>query len=263
MSFSVAQHNAAIEKVTTKNAELGQKISGISSAAQSASSRAFVPQFIIDAINWCAQKISEIATWIWDKVTECLKGAAMPVYMFKYSWDWQDIRGRATNVAGQLNPAALSTDERWQGEAADAYSEAIPPQNAAATKIGAISDSTATALTWCAAAGLAFYVAIGIILAKLVIALVGAIIAIGSAVFSLAGIALVVEEAGVDTALITGAVTALGGVLASQLSQISTLHGQAVDNSTFPGGKWPDPSTAGKFNDSSVKDGKAQWSLKT
>jgi hypothetical protein len=39
-----------------------------------------------------------------------------------------------------------------------------------------------------------------------------------------------------------------------------SLHGEALDTSTFPGGKWPDPTT-GTYSDGTVKDGDANWSL--
>lgn len=111
----------------------------------------------------------------------------------------------------------------------------------------------------CAAAGLAFYLVIGIILVKFIVAMVGVIAAIGSVAFSWAGVALAVEEAGVNTGLIIAAVTTLTAVLGAQAQQLVTLHGEAVDNSAFPGGHWPDP-TAGSYNDGSVKDGTASWS---
>lgn len=132
----------------------------------------------------------------------------------------------------------------WEGAAADAYRKIINPQGSAAGKIGTISDKVATTLTICAAAGLAFYVAIGVIIVKLIAATVTAIGLLGSAVLSWAGAALIVEEAGVNTGLVIAAVTTLTALLGAQAQQMVALHGEAVDNATFPGGKWPAP-TAG------------------
>lgn len=111
----------------------------------------------------------------------------------------------------------------------------------------------------CAAAGLAFYLALGIIVVKFIVAMVGVIVALGSVAFSWAGVALAVEEAGVNTGLIIAAVTTLTAVLGAQAQQMVTLHGEAVDASTFPGGRWPDPTT-GSYHDGSVQDGTANWS---
>src|SRR5262249_62359097 len=126
----------------------------------------------------------------------------------------------------------------------------------AANKIASISDKTATALQICAAAGLAFYVAIGAILVKFIAAMVTAIAAFGSAVFSWAGAALIVEEAGVNSGLIWAAIGALTAALGTQAQQLIGLHGEAVDNSFFPGGRWPNPVT-GSFSDATVTDGDA------
>lgn len=95
-----------------------------------------------------------------------------------------------------------------------------------------------------------------VILVKFIAAMAAAIAAFGTAVFSWAGAALVVEEAGVNSGLIWAAIGALG----TQAQQLIGLHGETIDNSTFPGGHWPDP-IAGSFNDGSVKDGHADWSL--
>jgi hypothetical protein len=40
-----------------------------------------------------------------------------------------------------------------------------------------------------------------------------------------------------------------------------TLHGDAVDPTSFPNGVWPN-SNASQYRDGSVKDGDADWSLK-
>jgi len=52
----------------------------------------------------------------------------------------------------------------------------------------------------------------------------------------------------------------LAAALATQGQQLIGLHGEAIDNSTFPGGKWPDPTT-GSYGNGSVKGGHADWSL--
>ncbi|HEX2263241.1 MAG TPA: hypothetical protein VHH52_05675 [Pseudonocardiaceae bacterium] len=112
-----------------------------------------------------------------------------------------------------------------------------------------------------AAASLAFYLALGIILVKFIVAMVGVIVALGSVTFSWAGVALTVEEAGVNTGLIIAAVTALTAVLGAQAQQMVTLHGEGIDASTFPGGRWSHPTT-GPYHDGSVKDGTAKLVLR-
>ena len=62
-------------------------------------------------------------------------------------------------------------------------------------------------------------------------------------------------------ALLGSAVTALITSLGIQASQLVTLHGEALDRSAFPGGRWPD-AVAGRYADATVTDGDAGWSLR-
>jgi hypothetical protein len=260
MDFNEAQFNETIAKLNQGMADLGNKINEVPSAANAAMNHWYVPGFVKDAIKWCAEEITRLAKWIWDKITEVMKGVAAPVYFFKYAFDWQDVRGVANGVTGQLKPEAMPAANSWTGQAATAYKAIIKPQGDAANKLGTISDKTAGALQICAGVGLAFYVAIAVILVKFIAAMATAIAAFGSAVFSWAGAALVVEEAGVNSGLIWAAVGALTAALGTQAQQMISLHGEAIDNSTFPGGKWPDPTTS-SFSDATVTDGDADWSL--
>jgi ABC-type molybdate transport system substrate-binding protein len=70
-------------------------------------------------------------------------------------------------------------------------------------------------------------------------ATIAAIAALGSVVFSWAGLAIILEEAGVNTAVIVGAVAALLALLGAQAKEMAALHGNAVDTSQSPGGHWP------------------------
>ncbi|MGH3620916.1 MAG: hypothetical protein ACRDQ5_03885 [Sciscionella sp.] len=260
MAFSEAQFQAVQDKINGGLRDLSGKIDQVRPAAEAGLDHWYIPGFVKDAVRWLVDKAVSLAKTIWDKIVEVLKGVTAPLYFFKYSFDWQDVRGLATGVAGQLKPEAMTASTKWKGSAADAYGKVIKPQGDAANKIGTIADKTSSALGICAAAGLAFYVAIGIILVKFIVAMVGIIAALGSVAFSWAGVVLAVEEAGVNTGLIITAVTTLAAALGFQAQQMSVLHGEAVDNSTFPGGTWPDPTT-GSYNDGSVKDGNASWSL--
>ncbi|HYS40695.1 MAG TPA: hypothetical protein VEO01_34205, partial [Pseudonocardiaceae bacterium] len=56
-----------------------------------------------------------------------------------------------------------------------------------------------------------------------------------------------IGEAGISAGYITAAVVALVTMLGDQVKEMTTLHGQAVDESTFPGGRWPNPNT-GSYN---------------
>jgi hypothetical protein len=245
MTFSQAQFQEVVNKINRGMDDISNKMTQVPAAANDAMNQPSIPDFMKDAIKWCADKIVELATWIWNKIKEVMEGVAAPVTFFSYAFDWEDVRGIANGVAGQLKAQALPTTRTqvWTGPSATAYGKIIQPQGDAAAKIATISDKTATALQICAAAGLMFYVAIGVIIVKFIAAMVAAIAAFGSGAFSPAGLAIVVEEAGVNTAMITAAVSGLVAALGAQAQQMVGLHGEAIDNSTFPGGRWPDPTT--------------------
>jgi hypothetical protein len=80
-------------------------------------------------------------------------------------------------------------------------------------------------------------------------------------VYSWAGAAIVLEEAGVNTAVMITAVSTLAAFLGAQATAMITLHGDAVDPSGFPGGTWPTSNTA-QYSDATVTDDDADWSLK-
>jgi hypothetical protein len=106
----------------------------------------------------------------------------------------------------------------------------------------------------CAAGGLAFYVALGVIVVKLIVEFAGAIIAVGSGVFSAVGAFVVITDAGITSGMIWAAVGALTALLGAQATQMVVMHGEATDGNMFPGGRWPVPGVQ-NFSDASMKDG--------
>ncbi|KOX08629.1 MULTISPECIES: hypothetical protein [Micromonospora] len=262
MSFTLAQYEATMDKLSSKMTDLSDKLDKVDPTVRRAVDRWFITQGIADRLIWVGNKLLELGSAILDKIAELLKGAAAPVTFFFTASEWQGVRGLATDVSGELKPEQLGVARVWHGQAADAYIKQIKPQSDAAARIGVIADKTATALNTCAVAGLAFYVALAVILTKFIIATIAALAALGSVVFSWAGAALIVEEAAVNTGMIIAAVSTLTAVLGAQASQMVALHGEAIDASAFPGGNWPD-AAPGHFSDATVTDGDADWSLQS
>jgi len=247
MAFSQAQYEAVTDKITAGMADLSDLIREIMPAAEAGTDHWYIPGFVKDAVMWLAKEAVDIAESLWHNLTELLKGVTAPIWFFANAYRWTDIKGLATGVVGELGPTVLPSGQHWTGTAQQAYAGNIPPQAAAATTIGSIAGSTAGALDACASLGLAFYLAIGLILAQFIIAMITVIAAFGSVAFSWAGVALAIGEAGISAGYITAAVVALVTMLGDQVKEMTTLHGQAVDESTFPGGRWPNPNT-GSYN---------------
>lgn len=261
MGFSETQFQAVVDKISDGVATISAKTNDVIPAANAAMDHWYIPGFVKDAVMYLCHKLVDIAKAVFDSIVQILEGATAPLMFFKYGMEWIDVSGTANGVAGQLKPEVMQTDAHWKGVAADRYKSITGPQSAAAEKVGSVAQTTAITLGACALAGLAFYVAIGVVVAQFIATLIASFAAVGSIIFSWAGLGMVVADSGLSTTAIVSAVGALTALLAAQAAQMLVLHGQAVDNGKFPGGKWPDPTT-GTFNDATVSDGDADWSFK-
>jgi hypothetical protein len=244
MTFSQAQYQAVTDKINSGMAELSAKIQEVRPAAEAATEQWYMPDFVKDAVMDLVDEVVSAAEAVWRTIADLLKGVAAPVLFFFDAYDWQTVRGLASDVAGELAPNLLPSTQHWTGRAQQAYVNAVSPQSAAAARIGTISDSTADALNECALAGLGFYFTIGMIVVQYVITMVGVIAALGSIAFSWAGLGIAVGDTVVGMALISTAVVSLLTTLGLQAKLMVSLHGQTVDASTFPGGEWPEPATS-------------------
>ncbi|MGW1744930.1 hypothetical protein ACWCRD_04775 [Streptomyces sp. NPDC002092] len=241
MPFSSAQYEAITAKLSSGMQDLSAKLNQVGPTAESTANQWYVPNPVADALIWVSHKLVELGSWVLNKIKELLEGVGAPAAMFFYAMDWQShVRGPASSVAGETAPEALVAPKHWSGDAATKYTASVKGQPTAATQIETSADKIATGLNICAAAGLAFYVALAVILAKYIATTVSAIAALGSVVFSWAGAAAIVGDTSVNAGLIWAAVAALVALLGVQAQQMTTIKGESVDNSTFPGGHWPD-----------------------
>lgn len=260
--FSQAQYEAVIREIETGMKSFEANLDKVIPAAHSATNHWYITPPVADAINWIAEKSVQVGKDILNWFLDLLKGAVAPIYMFIDSWAWMDVKGKANGVSTDLTTQHLVVDDTdWSGKARDAYLAAAGAQSAAAARIGSIAAGTSVNLATCAGAGLIFYIVLAGVLVKLIAATVTAIAAFSSAVFSWAGAALILEEAGVNTAIIVTALTTLAAFLGTQAAAMITMHGDAVDPTSFPEGVWPKANT-GQYSDATVKDGDADWSLK-
>lgn len=261
MDFSKAQFESLLADISAGMDDLSLRLDQIEPAAIAAADRWYIPAGVADSIIWLGRETVEVGRKVLNFLKDLLKGATAPIFMFMDAWDWMDVRGSASGIASALTEQHLVVDNSdWSGKARDAYVSSVASHREAATRISSIASSTSGHLLACAAAGAAFYTTLAVVLAKLIAAAIEAIAAFGSAVFSWAGAAIVLEEAGVNTAIIATAITTLSAFLAAQATSMVNLHGEAVDNSAFPGGKWPSPNSS-TYSDATVKDGDADWSL--
>jgi hypothetical protein len=262
VAFSPAQYQAVIDQINSGLTTFEGNLARIRPAARLASSHWWIDPVSRETITWIADQTVEIGTEILDWIKDLLKGAVARIYLFIDGMNWLDVKGDAAGVATDISAQKIVLGASgWSGDAADAYIAAAGRQAEAASRLASIASTTSTTVLGVAGAGLLFYLALAAVLVKLIAASAAAIAAFGSAVFSWAGAAIVLEEAGTDTTAIWTAVGVITTFVSGQVAAMAAARSETVDPSSFPGGRWPDPTTA-TYADGSVKDGMADWSLK-
>jgi hypothetical protein len=260
--FSQAQYEAVIREIESGLKTFEGQLAQVIPAANSATGHWYVPAAVAEGFKWIADKTVEVGTAILTWFRDLMKGAVAPIFMFIDSWRWMDIKGKVNGVSADLTTQNLVVDDTdWSGKARDAYLAAAGAQSSAAARVGSIAGSTSLALLGLATTGLGFYVVLAAVLAKLIAGLAVSIAGMGSGVFTAPGIALFLEEVGVNTAIVWAAVGAVGAFVGAQAAAMISLHGDAVDPTSFPNSVWPKSNT-GQYSDGTVKDGDADWSLK-
>ncbi|MEJ3742794.1 hypothetical protein WEI85_05850 [Actinomycetes bacterium KLBMP 9797] len=250
-----------IADLTTGMTTFSTKLDLMIPTAVAAVNHWYVPADVRQAVVWLATKTVEIGRKLLDLLVDIIEGAHAPIVMFIDAWEWMDVRGAATLVGSSLSANALVVDDTdWSGKGRDAYVAVAEAQSQAALRVSAIASSAGTLLIACAVAGLMFYALLVAVIVRLVAAAIAALTALGSAVFSWAGVGIVLGEAGASTATVGAAIMALLTFLGAQATAMVSLHGEAVDVNGFPKGRWP-TSNASAYNDATVTDDDADWSL--
>lgn len=241
MDFSPATFQAAVDKIDRGIGDISAKMGEIPDAANNTLGKWYIPGPVKDAIKWLAEKMLDLAEKILAKIQEVVRGIAAPVYFFNYAMDLNDASAQAEGIVASLADQLLIKEDEWGGEGATAYRAEVPPQRDAVSELGSIAEQMKSSLLWAAVAGSIFYVGLGVIIVKFVAAMVAAIAALGSAVFSWAGAGIVAEEAGVNLTAIGALVTTLIAMLGDQVKEMGSLQ-NAASSSKFPGppvGRWP------------------------
>ncbi|MGW0248010.1 hypothetical protein ACWDYH_15390 [Nocardia goodfellowii] len=216
-------------------------------------------------VKTCANKMSEILKWLWDKIVEIGKGIRAPIDMWNRSREWNEVNGTASSVSSTIDVNNLTATRIWKGAAALSYQKTATSQSAATKTIGDIADKIKTALEYSAGAAFAFYVAVTIIVGKFLIALVSEIMAMASGIGAGAGLAGVVATSGITSAELWAAVGLLVTVMGTQVKAMIDAEATLNMNSGFTreGEKvnWP-ASQAATFSDASVDgDNESKWRL--
>jgi hypothetical protein len=260
MTFDLAHYEATLHRIDAGLERLSRLVDQLPAAVASAAGRWYLPGFASASLTQSGTVLASVGHDLVANLRELVLGAIAPIRFYLLARDWTDVRGLTTSVAGDLQPAALSVGYYWQGRAADAYGMVVPPQIAAAVRIGTMADKTQTALTWSAAAGAAFYLGVLVVLGQLIIVFVGVLAGLMSVELSWAALDVAVQQTSFSAAEIVSLVSLLGAALTTQYIQLRNLESEAGDVSAFPRRHWPESFTD-RYLDATVADGDAEWSL--
>jgi hypothetical protein len=262
VEFAEDEFTALVDEMGTSLARYTDILDGLPSAAARAVAHWYVAAGLRESVRWLVAEAVAAGRELAALIADLLASAYAPVLLFHRAWQWRDIHGTASGVASALTDQNLVVDDSaWSGPARDSYATVVAAQSRAATQLGALADGVAANLAECASAGFGFTVALGVIVAKLLAAAITAAAAFGTGVLCLAGVELILEEAGLDTAAIGALLATLSLFLAAQAREMVALHGLAVDRTAYPNGAWPLTHST-TWDDATVTDSDADWSLR-
>ncbi|MFE9422779.1 hypothetical protein ACFYNO_07445 [Kitasatospora sp. NPDC006697] len=239
MTSPANQHQTVLDQISSAVQSLNNTLQSLPGKAREAADQWWMPPQLGSILVGSAETIAWCGREFLQTVVECLEGSAAPLIMIANAYEWTDIHGIATTVAGEIQPSTLGSTGNWQGPAATAYTKSIAPQSSAATAIAGIAEKTSSSLYTCSAAGIAFYTAVLTVVAKFQVVLTALIVTFFTDIGAIPAAMDAVTETAEDSATLKVLVLALVAFLGAQATEMGTLHDKAGDNSNFPGGHWP------------------------
>jgi hypothetical protein len=184
--------------------------------------------------NWFTAKMSEFWDWLYHILSNIGDGDAVT----RTANAWSDtVAAPVSTEVGLADLGTLLVDNKWSGDAAEAYKGIVPLQKLALDKIKTgFTDGISLALSQLRTAITTFKGSMILALAAMAGGLVGAI-ATGDTIAGIPAVPFIaVGTVVVATAALYYGVTTLQSASASANSQ---LRQKLADNAGYPGGKWP------------------------
>jgi hypothetical protein len=202
---------------------------------------------------------------VFDQLGKYIAAPGNPIALWQSGNVWaNDVVLHVSNPVGKLTLDFMHSDDDWQGPAAAAYRNTLPPQRRALQQIQATAAQIGDSLHDIAVRLATFWVGV----AAALLSLLGEMIAAGALTVTVAGAPVGLTAAAASTskflATMAGLVLAVTTLLTSILQAQSRLSRELANNAAFPGpptGRWPIAVTS-SFNDGSMTDGdRTDWRL--
>jgi hypothetical protein len=166
---------------------------------------------------------------------------------------WREVGRLASAQAGKATLNSTQADDRWTGDAADAYGRTLPAQEKALIAIKARTDEIDKVLQDLAGSINSFWADIGFAAVALGAALASALILAATAVGAPAAAGLAAAAVVAFGTAATSALSALVDLTNACAARAAEFERTLDNNDAFDGGKWPKSTT--DFSDASLTDG--------
>lgn len=236
-AVSAATESELISRITSVVDRINQKTTDLQSSING--KLKWLPPGLQDSVRSGWDKFVGKLQEIWDFWADVFTHMGSPSALSTTADDWSNLVGGP--VSGQVQTAdagRLNVDDRWTGDAAEAYKQTLPEQKTALDKVKTLTDGISSALADVSNGIITFWVAIAVALAALVAGIIGAISS-AATIFGLPAAPFIAAGATIIacTAVITG-----GLLLESRCRNASTVLSQKYnDNGAFhDDGHWPE-----------------------
>ncbi|MGH3807684.1 MAG: hypothetical protein ACRDRU_13890 [Pseudonocardiaceae bacterium] len=231
-----------LDRIRSKIQKLIDKINGVLRHIPS-----FL-DFIFDKIKSGIRKMKELFTKLVSKIQEFFVSPGWPPTLFEAGDRWlaQVAQPSATSEAA-VSTGRLHVDDYWKGSAADAYKDILGVQQPAFAAMAALARKVKEFLHTAAWGIIKFWVAVGLALAFLAVAVISAIAACTTVVG--APVAPLVVLAGIGGALAT--IMSVSWAVFVEFQDVkqgaSSMREERQFNTDFDGDNWPAATTAGEW----------------
>jgi hypothetical protein len=237
--FSLSQYQEITAKLAENPHSIRLRQTELQVKAQRLADEWYIPEPVAETIIEIMNLINSSIDQTMATLELALDAVTAPWTMWEKHDGWQALRGTATGVAADVNLSTLGSTGSWTGAAAAAYTRAIPPQSAAAARLGSIAGKAQGVLAMTAITGLVFYAAVLAEVVQVSIALVTADAATDTGVGAPAGLLVALGGSAKCAATLSSLVAALLTFLGAQALALSDLQSEAAEMTAFPFGHWP------------------------
>lgn len=236
-----------LDRIRSKAKKLVDKINGILRSILSF----LVPDFVVDKVKAGIRKMNKLFAELVDKMQEFFASPGWPPVLFEAGDRWleQVVQPSATSEV-EVSAGRLHVDDYWKGgerSAADAYKNTLGVQQPAFAAMAVLARKVKELLHTAAWGIIKFWVAVGLALAGLVVAIIGAIAACATVVGTPAAVLAAVAAIGGVLVTITSAAWAVLGEFQGVKKTASSLREERQFNTGFDGDNWPPATAAGEW----------------